>query len=336
MKMNITQRHPAKRITLYNHKGGVGKTILTANIAAMLARIGKKVLLIDSDPQTNLTSYFFEDSVVDDFLNTSDSEKGETLWSALKPLVTGDGNYKIIDPYETGIENLSLLPGDIRLAEFEIALNDFWRESLERRVRGYKGTNALSSLVNSLAIEYQPDFIFYDTGPNIGPLNRIVLLDCDYFIIPAACDLFSRRALKTLGYSLSQWITSWQTILQLAPPASYLMKGAPQFLGYIPQRFKIYGGKITATSSAYIAQLEKFIFSDIVVVLRSIDEKLASKSIRGSRLGEIKDFSTLVQNAQKKGQPLFDVNGGSANQREEAFNSFETIANNIIKRTEEL
>jgi len=333
--MDTLERHPAKRITLYNHKGGVGKTILTANIAAMLSRLGKKVLLIDSDPQANLTSYFFEDSVVDNFLDNSDSDNGETLWSSLKPLVTGEGNYKIINPYETGVKNLSLLPGDIRLAEFEISLNDFWRESLERRVRGYKGTNALSALVNSLANKFQPDFIFYDTGPNIGPLNRIILLDCDYFIIPAACDLFSRRALKTLGHSLNQWITSWQTILQLAPPSSYLMKGTPQFLGYIPQRFKIYGGKITSTSSAYIAQLEKVIYSDIIMVLRAINENLASKSLRGTRLGEIKDFSTLVQNAQQKGQPLFDVTGGLTGQAEEAFNSFETIAKNIIKRLEE-
>lgn len=333
--MNTPQRHPAKRITLYNHKGGVGKTILTASIASMLSRLGKKVLLIDSDPQTNLTSYFFEDSVVDDLLDNSDSDNGRTLWSSLKPLVTGDGNYKVIKPYETGVKNLRLLPGDIRLAEFEISLSDFWRESLERRVRGYKGTNALSSFVNTLASEYKPDFIFYDTGPNIGPLNRIILLDCDYFIIPAACDLFSRRALKTLGHSLSQWITSWQTILQLAPPSSYLMKGTPQFLGYIPQRFKIYGGKITSTSSAYIAQLEKVLFSDIIMVLRTIDEKLAPKSLRGVRLGEVKDFSTLVQHSQSKGQPLFDVVGVAQDQQDEAYSSFELIAKNIIKRIEE-
>jgi cellulose biosynthesis protein BcsQ len=333
--MSISERHPAKRITLYNHKGGVGKTILTANIAAMLSKLGKNVLLIDSDPQANLTSYFFEDSVVDNFLDKSDSEEGETLWSSLKPLVTGDGNYKVISPYETGVENLSLLPGDIRLAEFEIMLNDFWRESLDGRVRGYKGTNALSSLVNSLAIKYEPDYIFYDTGPNIGPLNRIILLDCDYFIIPAACDLFSRRALKTLGHSLSQWITRWQTILQLAPSSSYLMKGTPHFLGYIPQRFKIYGGKITTASSAYIAQLEKVLYSDVIMVLRAIDENLASKSLRGARLGEVKDFSTLVQYAQNKGQPLFDIKGASHDQLDEAYSSFELIANNIIRRTEE-
>ena len=91
--MENTSRYNAKRITLYNHKGGVGKTVLTANIAAAIAELGHRVLIVDSDPQSNLTSYFIEDSVVDSLLDESDSESGRTLWSALKPLVTGEGSY---------------------------------------------------------------------------------------------------------------------------------------------------------------------------------------------------------------------------------------------------
>lgn len=64
------------RITLFNHKGGVGKTTLTANIAFALAEIGKSVLLVDSDPQCNLTSYLLADDVVDELLNESDGPQG--------------------------------------------------------------------------------------------------------------------------------------------------------------------------------------------------------------------------------------------------------------------
>ncbi len=197
------KNHVSRRIALYNHKGGVGKTTLTANISASLASKGKRVLLVDSDPQCNLTSYLIEDSVVDRLLDESDSAKGKTIWSAMKSVVEAEGDYKFVEPIETSIKNLWLLPGDIRLAEFESSLNEFWGNCLQRKVKGFRGTNSLSSLVNECSKKLNTDYIFYDTGPNIGPLNRVILLDCNYFIVPAACDLFSVRALKSLGRVLA-------------------------------------------------------------------------------------------------------------------------------------
>jgi len=118
-------RHKAQRIAIYNHKGGVGKTTLTVNIAAALASLGKNVLLVDSDPQCNLTSYLVEDRVVDDLLDNSDEPNGRTIWSALKPVAEAEGKYRSIKTFDLPIEGISLLPGDIRLSEFEACLNDF-------------------------------------------------------------------------------------------------------------------------------------------------------------------------------------------------------------------
>ncbi len=329
----LSKRHPAVRLTLYNHKGGVGKTTLMINVAAALASLGKKVLLVDADPQCNLTSYLVAADVVDDWLDKSDSENGQTIWSALKPFSEGTGEIKNIKANESSIEGVFLLPGDIRLSTFEEDLSQVWIECFQRKIHGFKGAYAISEIANNIAQKENIDFVFYDIGPNIGPLNRIILLDCDYFIVPAACDLFSVRALKTLGHTIHSWIRDWRVISALAPDGTSLLPGSPKFLGYILQRFRMYGGAIASEFSSFAATLEKNIHSEIVTVLRKIDSDLAKGTMSQNKLGQVKDFSTLALLAQKQGKAFFNVDGGQAYQKEEAKGDFISIANNIIALT---
>lgn len=98
MKTNQTSRHHAKRITVYNHKGGVGKTTLTINLTFALGDLGYKVLLVDSDPQCNVTAYLLDDVTLDSLLDKSDADDGQTVWSALKPIADGTGLVKIVGP----------------------------------------------------------------------------------------------------------------------------------------------------------------------------------------------------------------------------------------------
>lgn len=324
-----SKRHSSIRIALYNHKGGVGKTTLLVNIAAALADQGKRVLLVDTDPQCNLTSYLVEADVVDNWLDNSDTNNGATIWSALKPFVDGLGSVKNIKISER-FEGVYLLPGDIRLSEFEQELNQIWIDCLQRKSRGFNGASAISEIVNNQATRQDVDFVFYDVGPNIGPLNRVVLLDCDYFIVPAACDLFSVRALKTLGKSLFDWISEWQIISQLAPDNAMLLPGKPKYLGYILQRFRMYGDSIASQFASYASKLEKATHSDIVEVLRKIDRELAKGTISQNKLGQVKDFASLVPFSQTQGVAFFDVDGGDAHQKELAKTEFHSIAKNII------
>ncbi len=330
--MTTNERHRAVRLTLYNHKGGVGKTTLIINIAAALASLGKRVLLVDTDPQCNLTSYLVESEVVDEWLEKSDSSQGVTIWSALKPFMESTGPLRTPKVFER-LNNVFLLPGDIRLSEFEEDLSQIWVECLQRKVHGFKGASAISELVNNIVHNENIDYVFYDVGPNIGPLNRIVLLDCDYFIVPAACDLFSIRALKTLGKSLSGWISEWRIISQIAPDNTLLLPGKPKFLGYLLQRFRMYGGKITNEFSSYASKLEKAAHSDIAVVLRKIDSSLARVSVSQNKLGQVKDFSGLVPKSQLQGKPFFMVKGGNALMKADARKESISIAKNIIAAT---
>jgi cellulose biosynthesis protein BcsQ len=329
----LRRRHSAKRLAIFNHKGGVGKTTLTLNVAAALAYLGKKVLLVDSDPQCNLTSYLLEDKVVDNLLDHSDGPDGETLWSAVKPIVEASGEVLRIRAKELSIENLYLLPGDIRLSDFESELNQLWADCLQRKVKGFRGTAALSAVVNDVAESLDIDFVFFDSGPNIGPLNRSVLLDCDYLIIPAACDVFSVRALKTLGHTLATWIQDWQTILALAPDQVYRLPGRPVVLGFIPQRFRVYRGSPSDVQTKYLYQIERHVKSDVINVVRKVDPALVESSPSQLMIGEVKDFSTLVTHSQEQGVPVRDVDAGTPEQRLEAKTTFRDIAKKIIQRT---
>ncbi len=321
------------RLAVFNHKGGVGKTTLTINIAAALASLGRRVLLVDADPQCNLTSYVIDDTVVDDLLDKSDTPSGTTLWSGVKPIVEATGEPKPIKAIELSTPKLYLLPGDLRLSDFEAELTQMWSECFQRKLKGFRGTTALSSIVDTAITSNQIDFVFYDSGPNIGPLTRIVLLDCDHFIVPAACDLFSVRALRTLGTTLANWISDWKTVVRLAPDNIDLLPGLPHFLGYIPQRFRIYRGQVVSGQADYLVQIEKRIFSDIIAVLRNLDARLVTGTVSQLRLGQIKDYASLVASSQKEGVAFKDVTSGDKQQARDAERAFKAIADKIIAKT---
>jgi cellulose biosynthesis protein BcsQ len=286
---------------------------------------------VDSDPQCNLTSYLIEAEVVDKLLDESETEAGKTIWSSLRPLITSNGIIKEIDPYERA-EGVYLLPGDIRLSEFEINLQQSWIDCLQRKIRGFTETSALHAIASSAAARVAADYVLYDVGPNIGPLNRAVLLGSDFFIVPAACDHFSTRALKTLGHTVASWIRDWDVVTRLAPQGVPLLPGQPAYLGYVLQKFRMYGGDLTSSSKLFARELDKRSFSDLVSVLRDVDPKLAQGASTSFNLGQIKDFSTLASMAQVQGTAIFNVDGGTPYMREEARVAFDSLAKKIEAR----
>ena len=326
-------RKKPTRLTLFNHKGGVGKTTLTVNLAFALADLGMNVLLVDSDPQCNLTSYLVQADVVDKWLDESEGKSGTTVWSALRPVIEAGKDMKAIKPYERA-ERVYLLPGDIRLSEYELDLQQSWIDCLQRKIRGFLGTTALSSLVETCAEQIDADFVLYDVGPNIGPLNRAILLDCDFFIVPGACDYFSTRALKTLGHSVANWIRDWDVISKLAPNDVPLLDGRPVYLGYVLQRFRMYAGDMSSVYREYARQLDRHSYSDVAAVLKEVDAKLAPGSLSQFKLGQIKDFASLANLAQQQGVAMKHVEGGTQYLKDEAESAFREFAQRIVARIE--
>jgi cellulose biosynthesis protein BcsQ len=218
------------------------------------------------------------------------------------------------------------------LSEYELDLQQSWIDCLQRKIRGFVGTTALSNLVETCAETVGAEFILYDVGPNIGPLNRAILLDCDYFIVPAACDYFSTRALKTLGHSIANWIRDWDIISKIAPNDVPLLGGRPVYLGYVLQRFRMYGGDISSIYKEYARQLDRHSYSDVAAVLKEVDKDLAPGSLSQFKLGQIKDFGTLANLAQTQGVAISDVDGGTPYLKNEAGAAFDEFARKVIAR----
>lgn len=169
------------RRVVFNQKGGVGKSSITVNLAAMSAAAGKRTLVVDLDPQCNASQYL---------LGMDAFEQGEgptpnigsffaqTLSFSLKSKSSVDY------VHATSFDNLFVLPSNHELGEIE--------HLLESKHKIYK----LRGLLKSLEKEY--DAIYVDTPPAYNFYTLSALIACDRCLIPFDCDAFSRQALYTL------------------------------------------------------------------------------------------------------------------------------------------
>lgn len=326
------------KIAIFNHKGGVGKTTITVNIADALTDLGYKVLLIDADPQCNLTSFYLRETDLDELLgNSEEDDSKDTIWSAIKPVVDGRGGVKEISLWDIS-SHLFLAPGDVLLSDYEEALPQALNDSFARRTRGYDVTRALSDAVKAAAISKEVDIVLYDAGPNVGALNRAILLDSDYFITPVATDLFSLRALTTVGLSISKWVEAWGTVRDIADEKHHdlLLEGKPIYLGYITSIFKVGQGTNSAKPHTFWEnKIASRVKSKIYDVLKNIDEDLVTSS--SNKIGEVKNYHTLAPLAQEHGIPIGKlksfVNPGYNERISEASDQFAKLAKEIIRRT---
>jgi cellulose biosynthesis protein BcsQ len=328
-----------KKIALFNHKGGVGKTTLTVNIADALADLGKKVLLVDADPQCNLTAFYVDEDKLEALLGESGEEGSEaTIWSAIKPVVAGRGDIAPVELWEVGTKNTRLYPGDVMMSMYEEELPQAWTESFARKSRGYDVMTAMSRAVTAAGEAWGADVVIYDVGPNVGALNRAVLLDCDAFITPVAADLFSLRALSTVGVSVARWIRDWQVIRGLAASADRdrLLTGMPAFLGYVTSAYKVNAGRSAANPHAdWEKRIAPRVRDRIVADIRAVDPSLVPHG--GNKLGAIKNFHSLAPQAQKFGLAIGKlrgyVNSGHYPTVDEAAQEFRELAAEIVSRT---
>jgi hypothetical protein len=135
-----------------------------------------------------------------------------------------------------------------------------------------------------------------------------------------------------LGHTLSAWIQDWSTVADLAPDDVYLLPGMPRLIGYVPQRFRVYGGQPSYAYAQLLPRIERSVQEDVVAVLKRISSDLVSAAIAPLELTEIKDFGTLANAAQQQGVPLWAAEAGTPEQRSAAHDAFSTFAQTVLTR----
>ena len=189
-------------ICFFNNKGGVGKTTLVANLAAQLAlNLKKRILVVDADPQCNLSQYVLNDSEFDDFYQSEINR--ETIYSIIQPLSIGKGYSEKLPVKKSNSFGFDLIVGDPRLALKEDLLAQDWRDAKAGGTRGLRTTFIFSDLIEKSKENY--DFVLFDMGPSLGAINRSILLAADYFIVPMSIDIFSIWAVRNIGEALKVW-----------------------------------------------------------------------------------------------------------------------------------
>ncbi len=307
-----------QKIALFNHKGGVSTTTTTFNLGWMLASKGKRVIMVDADPQCNLTEMALGENPEDD------EARIERIYQTYSNIKTGlapafESQPKAIEAVDCipikGQERLFLLPGHVGLAEYEATLG------IAQELRGsiYSLRNlpgAITDFLEKTAEKFEADYILIDMGPSLGAINQNILMTSDFFIVPTRADFFSIMALDSLAKVLPKWY-AWATranSLQLLKDAIYPFPEVKlKFLGIIVQNVVRINGRETAAFKALIQKIEQVVSSQLIPMLKAHNMLLPEQEYFNQKikdnfcLTKISDFHNLIDKSQQYQVPVYEL-----------------------------
>lgn len=308
-----------KIVTLYNHKGGVSKTTSTFNLASYLAEKGKKVLMVDADPQCNLTEIAMAPIIekIDKEALESETKSiaelpGTSILDALNQRIQGDVAFIDIDKIETVSisENLQLLRGSVDLSSIEDELSEAHLQRLAMRTNLMRTYIATGDFLTRLAEKLDLDYIFIDVGPSSGALTRSFFLVCDAFYIPVAPDRFNVQAVGTLARVVDRWMSEHALVKkQYEDLGLPIRPGTPAFLGAIVQAFKLYAGEPKPGFKLWMDRLPIEIVNQLEPTLNkhSKGSKLYLPTSNDPVVAKIPDFNQLAPLMQDVGKAVFSL-----------------------------
>ena len=284
-----------KVISVVNYKGGVGKTTFVANIAAKLAKEGRKVLLIDLDPQGSLTfSFIAVDQWADKYSETRTiknwfDDKLNNRETNINSFIIKDlpVNKKYCPNNPIGLISSHLDLFDISL-EMAVQLRGVIKRSLARNK-----LDCLYTLKRGLEeIEEDYEFVFIDCQPSFDLITQSAIIASDYYFIPTKFDYLSTLGIESLLTHIEKLVSETNEDIKLFNFKGYDIK--PQLLGVVGNMVTIAKGEeLTKFESNFRSRV-----SDKNKILNGKYNVLFESSIRNN--SQFLDMSDLIPAIAKK------------------------------------
>ena len=308
-----------KILTLYNHKGGVSKTTTTFNLAHLLAKRGNRVLVVDADPQCNITEICLAPLITEldeRAQRTGESTElpGTTLLDILKPRIEGaisEVDISAIEVVNVG-ENIDLIPGSVELNTLEDSIAEAHAQRFSSKTHEKRTYVAIGDLLERFSISQAYDYVFVDVGPSSGALTRSCFLACDAFFMPVAPDRFNLQAIRVLPGIFQKWLKEhaqvYRDYRELGLPVRL---GRPIFLGVIAQFFKIHSGKPKPGFQMWIDRIPSSVEENLFPILGEMSTEGRDLTFGLTRenisVTQIPDFGSIAPLMQELGKAVFEI-----------------------------
>ena len=303
----------AKRIALFNHKGGVSKTTTAFNLGWKLAEMGNRVIMVDADPQCNLTGIVlgYGGQELEDFYQR---EQGRNLRDGLSPAF--ESRPELLEAVNClpvkGLNSLFLLPGHIGLSEYEVTLG--LAQELSGTIQTLQNLpGSIARLLENTAAKHEADYVLIDLNPSLSSINQNLLMTSHFFVVPATPDYFSTMAIQSLARVLPNW-RQWANRaaeLPILKEAVYPFPNVkPKFLGTVVQNYRPRSGSPAKAFQTWIDRINEIVSDVLFPGLETVSMTLPEYSYRQQDIKDyclvtIPDFNSLIAKSQDHNTPVY-------------------------------
>ncbi len=332
-----------KKLLFANNKGGVGKTTLAFNCAMKFAKQRYKTVLVDLDPQCNLSRLALGEEI---FTNSFFSLAQKDIFDVLKGVVEGGADIDLSVPFipvSKSDSNLFLIKGSVNLSLYENILVSAYGAAASGQRLGYFQTSAIDRFLREKGLKEEVDIFVIDTSPSLSLLNQIIFLGSDYFVVPMMPDAFSVQGIENLGSIFDKWKQNWKVTgkaLSGDTEGKFVLSGDGLFIGYIVNSYNVYGKQPIKDHRRWIEEIPQ-------KVKKFLSEKhgrngLVEKSWK-EPISIIQDYGRIPAKCQELGVAIFDLDPaliedihlGTKENIEKSKEEFSALAEKILKTLSE-